>query len=89
MNTGASNGFAGRHTSSKGYKRKASVGQFERNNTQPGRFMKLSRDAAIKRRHKLVARQGEFLEKEHLYDCQLSSKLATNVALDENRKLKS
>lgn len=51
--------------------------------------MKLSRDAAIKRRHKLVARQGEFLEKEHLYDCQLSSKLATNVALDENRKLKS
>ena len=36
-----------------------------------------------------MQRQGELLEKEHLYDCQLSSKLATNRALDENRKLKS
>ena len=34
-------------------------------------------------------RQGELLEKEHLYDCQLASKIQTNQAMDENRKLKS
>ena len=51
--------------------------------------MQMAREAAIRRRHKLVARQGELLEKEHLYDCQLSSKIQTNKAMDENRKLKS
>ncbi len=48
-----------------------------------------AREEAVRRRHKLVARQGELLEKEHLYDCQLATKLQTNRALDENRKLKS
>ena len=57
--------------------------------TLPGRYMQQAKDNAIRRRHQLVARQGELLEKEHLYDCQLASKLAANRAMDENRKLKS
>ena len=58
-------------------KRKFSVGgaSFERRITQPGKYMQQAREAAIRRRHKLVARQGELLEKEHLYDCQLASKI--------------
>ena len=51
--------------------------------------MDQARVSAIRRRHRLVARQGDLLEKEHLYDCQLASKLTTNRAMDENRKLKS
>ena len=46
-----------------------SVGKFERGVTQPGRYMVQARNAAIRRRHNLIARQGELLEKEHLYDC--------------------
>lgn len=59
-------------------KRKFSVGggaTYERKLTQPGRYMQQAKEAAIRRRHKLVARQGELLEKEHLYDCQLASKI--------------
>ena len=72
-------------------KRKFSVGgaSFERKITQPGRYMQQAKEAAVRRRHRLVARQGELLEKEHLYDCQLASKIQTNRAMDENRKLKS
>ena len=51
--------------------------------------MHQAKEDAIRRRHKIVARQGELLEKEHLYDCQLASKIQTNQAMDENRKLKS
>lgn len=51
--------------------------------------MKQARQDAIRRRHKLIFRQGELLEKEHLYDCQLSAKLNSNMAMDENRRLKS
>ena len=48
-----------------------------------------AREQAMRRRHKLIARQGEQLEKELLYDCSLATKLQSNRALDENRKLKS
>ena len=51
--------------------------------------MKQARQDAIRRRHKLIFRQGELLEKEHLYDCQLSAKLNSNMTMDENRRLKS
>ena len=76
-------------TANKKSKRKMSVGAFERSVTQPGRYMQLAKDAAIRRRNKLVARQGEHIEKEHLYDCVLHSKLEKNKAHDELRKLKS
>ena len=62
---------------------------FERKITQPGRYIEQAKENAVRRRHKLVARQGEMLEKEHLYDCQLASKLEANRIMDENRKLKS
>ena len=65
------------------------MGSYERRMTDPGRYMVQAREDALRRRHKLIARQGNLLEKEHLYDCQLANKLQTNRALDENRKLKS
>ena len=70
-------------------KRQSSTATYERKMTLPGRYMQQAKDNAIRRRHQLIARQGELLEKEHLYDCSLSSKLAANRAMDENRKLKS
>ena len=46
-----------------------SAASFERKETVPGRYMEQAKETAIRRRHKLVARQGELIEKEHLYDC--------------------
>ena len=57
------------HGYTKSEKKRDSTSGFERGNTQPGRYMKLAKDAALRRRHRLVLRQGELLEKEHLYDC--------------------
>ena len=82
-------GFKKRSGSVVKEQKKFKMGSYERRRTDPGRYMVQAREDALRRRHKLIARQGNLLEKEHLYDCQLANKLQTNRALDENRKLKS
>ena len=75
LKTSSSNcNFHGYKKRSKDQK-KFSIGSYERGVTQPGRYMEQARRDAIRRRNKLIHRQGELLEKEHLYDCQLASKL--------------
>ena len=49
-------------------KKRETMSSYERKITYPGRYMELAKEKAIRRRHRLVARQGELLEKEHLYD---------------------
>ena len=70
-------------------KRLQSSTQYERRITQPGRYLERAKNQAIQNRHRLIARQGELLNKEHLDECQLAGKLALSRALDENRKLRS
>ena len=47
------------------------------------------REAALRRRQKLIPSQGDFLEKEHLYDTSIAARQHEFRAMNENKRLKT
>ena len=52
-------------------------------------FKETAREAAIRRRQKLIPTQGDFLDKEHLHDTAIASKQHEFRAVTENKRLKT
>ena len=48
-----------------------------------------AREAALRKRVKLIPHQGDFLTKEHLFDSSIAAKQAEFRAMNENKRLRT